>query len=253
MGLIQIHSDADFSALRRGIRLAVPGASGLHMFGGSLASSAVNYAGSRLPGTWVGVAPTPAATYVPINGALSGMDTTVVETAAVTILMVVRSPVMTIPNTITPYFITTYLGTGAVDGASIFGSSLWINTTVDGRWTWSVTRHDGAGTNSTVTSNLTGANIPSAGQWTLISVRANNTNQDIKDHTRNKTGPTTSALARNPTINAYRIGTKRNSFTNMGEVDVHSCLIYSSYLSDPDLTTAAAQLRALAAQKSISV
>ncbi len=253
MGLVHTIANADFSAIRRGIRLAVPGASALHVFGGTLAASAVNYAGDRVAGSWVGAAPTPEAGYVPINGGASGMDTGVTETGEVTILMVVRSPVISVPAATSSYFINTNTGTASVGGATINGCSLFVNNPSDGRWTWSITRHDGAGNNSLITRNLTGANIPPQNSWTLVACRADATRQGIQDLTRSKADSTTSALARNPTTTTWRVGTRKATFASIGQADVHSAIIYPSYLSDADLALVAAQMRAIAAQKGITV
>lgn len=250
MGLVQIHEGANFSAIRRGIRLAVPGAVALHLFGGTLAASAKNFVIGGADGAWVGAAPVPQPTFVPIDGSLSGMDTGVVETADMTVLMVARSAA----QANNAQLISTNTAVASVGGATINGVSLFVSHSTDSRWTLSNTRHNGAGVNTQVTAaNLSGANLPPVGQWTLAAFRLDATRGYLADLTRSRVNTSTSALARNPTLATYRIGSRKSTFASNGAADLHSVLIYPSWLSDEHLALAAAQMRALAAQQSITV
>lgn len=250
---INVDLAANFSDQRGAIRFKVqPPPAGFHIFGGTLAASAINW-GSGADGTWVGAAPTPAAGYVPFDGALQGMDTGVVEAAAMTILMVVRPPVE-LQDTLNPYLISTNTAVAEVGGAVINGLSLFINDASDGRWTMSATRHNGAGVNTQVTTNLVGAAKPPLGQWTLLAARIDDTRAYLADLTRGQVDSASGlTLARNPTVATLRIGTRKSTFSLIDQIDIHSALIRTAWLSDADLAIEAAQMRAFAAQRSITV
>ena len=248
MGIKYTHP-GDFSTIRNAVRMAAPAnARALFLAGETIGETAKNWAGT-VDGTWVGI-PTIAAGYISIDGGTQSLETGVIEPADFTGLFVVKTP--DIVGGDSPYIMSTNTGTASIGGASIFGASLFINNASDGRWTFTSTRYN-AGVNSLVGANLSGANIPTVGEWTLIQVRMDATRIEIKDVTRAKVNTITTALARNPTINGVRIGAKRGVNTTTGTLHMNCGAFWGAWKSDVDMALMATQFRAIAANDGITV
>lgn len=240
----------DFSAIRKAVRLAVPtNARALFLASPTVGETAKNWVSGAVDGSWVGI-PTIASGYVAIDGATQALETGIIEPTDFTGLFVVKSP--DIVGGDVPYILSTNTGTGSIGGASIFGASLFINNATDGRWSFYTTRRTG-GVDSGVTANLTGANIPTEGAWTLVLCRTDGTRVEIQDLTRTKTNLITTAIPRNPTINGFRIGAKRAANTTTGNLHMNCGGIWQGWMADADVTLMAAQFRAIALNAGITV
>lgn len=180
--------------------------------------------------------PTINAGYGEFDAGLKYIDTGVIETDAMSILIACKTPETSISAPLRPSFIGNQSGSAfSIEDPARLSSGIQLYALSDTQMTFSATRVTGPST--TTASNWT-LSVTDVTSWAFYSCRADDTRQNIKDLTR--TLSNVSAVAggrvRIPAQGALRLGSAGSGSTNEGESHVAFWAVYNRWISDAEET-----------------
>ena len=236
--------------------LGITGATGICIPNLSLAKMKRNLIGSRTPFTLVG-SPTPNAGYGALSAGLNYIDTGLPDTAAITLLVVAKTPETGIGAPLRPSFLGNQNGGQvSLDDPARNSTGIQLYALSDTQITWAACRTTGPGTGSTaVTSQnhtITVANVTS---YAFYCCRADDTRQNIHDLTRSVSNTNTVAASR-PRLRSsgtLRVGSAGSGSSNTGAAHVAYSAILPRWISDDEMATAYAQVKKNLLAKSITI
>ncbi|WP_017346100.1 hypothetical protein [Pantoea sp. A4] len=228
------------------------GLEGWFCFDTALDRIAFNRAPGKGNGAIVG-APTVGTNYARFTGNASYLQTDIKETAEFTVMLI--SKAVSVPDgspattgATTPMHFGTFTGPASLSGyPTSYGISMfnqYPNRTSSG-----VCRDDGTGSGVTSAQAFLTETINT---WALRVLRGSDTLvSQYKNLTSGITGSSSTATKRVPTTNTIRVGSGYGSFA--GQVDVSQIIIFSSYLTDDEVSKVAALMRTRASRLGITV
>jgi hypothetical protein len=199
--------------------------------------------------------PGPSAGYSEFYAGLSYIDSGVVETAAITLIGVCKTPETGIIAPLRPSFIGNQSGGQAsLDDPLRLSTGVQLYALSDTQMTFSACRITGPGTGST---NITSSNwiltVPNVSDFSCYCARADDTRQNLHDLTRSLSNTSSVAAGRTRLRSPgnLRVGSAANS--NVGRAHIGFWLVASRWLSDSEVATAHARLQTYFASKGITI
>lgn len=247
MGVRIIAKDVDAEAFATEYSAPVRrGLEGIHFLNTSVQKAARNFAPGKPSGSVVG-SPVAAADRLSTVGLVSFIQSAVAETDSMTIFCVARSGDSNSSAATRPGFFGTYAGLAA-DGGAADGLILFFSGT------GFISVNAGYG-NTAADKVFPRASLSSAdaAKWALYVVMVSPTGIVFRDMTNNRsvTQNATSGLPRRRSLNKFRLGSTFNDFA--GTCDLSAWQAHSIILSEDEIATTVADLRAYVARKGIVV
>jgi hypothetical protein len=247
MGVRLIAKDVDAEAFATEYSAPVRrGLEGIHFLNTSIQKAAHNYAPGKKSGSVVGV-PVALADRLTTVGLVSYVQSEVAESDSMTFFCIARSGDANTSGGTRPGFFGTYTGLGA-DGGAADGIAMFFSGP------GAIAVNGGYG-NTAADKVFPRASLSSAdaAKWALYVVIVGPTGITFRDITNNRaaTQTATSGLPRRRTLNKLRLGSLFQDFG--GTCDLAVWQAHSVVLTEDEISTTIADLRAYALRKGIVV
>lgn len=249
MGVRLIAKDVDAEAYATEYSAPVRRAlEGIHFLNGSPQKAARNYAPGKISGAVVGL-PTAFSDRLSTVGLVSYIQSSVAETDAMTIFCIARSGDANTSDATRPGFFGNYSYAGvAADGGAADGTVMYFR--VAGGMAVA------AGYGNTAADRIFPiASLPTtdAAKWALYVVIVSTAGITFRDVTNNRaiTQTGTTGLPRRRAVNKFRLGSNYDRFGGICDMAVWQA--HSAVLTEEEIATTTADLRAYAARKGITV
>ena len=247
MGVRLIAKDVDAEAFATEYSAPVRrGLEGIHFLNVSVQKAAHNYAPGKKSGSVVGT-PVAIADRLSSVGLVSYIQSDVAETDSMTFFSIARSGDANSSAATRPGFFGTSRGVaadgGVADGVVMFFSAPGLIALNAG---YGNTEADRASPRASLAST-------NAASWALYVCQVTPTGVVFRDITNNRaqTTPQTAGLPRRRSLNKFRLGSTFNDFA--GSCDLAVWQAHSVVLTEDEITTTIADLRAYALRKGIVV
>lgn len=221
------------------------GLEAVHFLNTSLTKAGRNFAPGKGQSKVVG-APVPQAAYLSCKGTVNLIETAMAESESMTMFVIARTAADGSVAADRPMFLGNYQGQ-AGDGGAAYGVSIYLSAL--NRITATAGYGSDAGTNTNVLAGVTKPAV--ANLWGLYMIQVTPTAVVMRDLTSGLTQTTSASLPRRLATGKIRIGSGQTNL--LGACDVAVFQGHSVALTETEIQTTVADLRAYAARRGIIV
>lgn len=219
------------------------GLQGIFFLNGTLEKCARNYAANKPNGSIVGI-PTLGANFLTCKGSTNFVQTGISESESMTMFVVARSPLTGTPAPADfPHWVSNF------SSSAVEGSGVMIYPPDAGRVTASTSHGNDAASNINLSAAVGPVVVNAFSLHSSVHKLGSTTSLS---HTAGVTSTSTSALPRRVSSRKMRIGSGYSS-SQQGLVDVAAVFIYNVELTATEIAIVAADIKAYAARKGITV
>lgn len=221
------------------------GLEAVHFLNTSLTKAARNFAPGKGQGKVVG-SPVPQAAYLSCKGTVACIESAMAESESMTLFIIARTAAdgSVVPDR--PMFLGNYQGQN-VDGGTAWGVSIYLGAL--NRITATAGYGSDAASNTNVLAAVTKTAV--ANLWGLYMIQVTPTAVVIRDFTSGLTQSASPSLPRRLAIGKIRIGSGQSNL--LGSCDVAAFQGHSVALTEAEIQSTVADLRAYAARRNITV
>lgn len=221
------------------------GLEAVHFLNTSLTKAARNFAPGKGQSKVVG-APVPQTAYLTCKGMVNFIESAMSETESMTMFVIARTAVDGSVVADRPMFLGNYQGQ-AGDSGPAYGVSIYLSAL--NRITATAGYGSDAGTNTNVLAGVTKPAV--ANVWGLYMIQVTPTAVVMRDFTVGLTQTTSASLPRRLSTGKIRIGSGQTNLS--GNCDVAVFQGHSVALNESEIQATAADLRAYAARRGLTV